>query len=292
MKKRGKLVLSSFFFAILLISLASAACTLEVSLVNQDPYPAVQGDTVKFLFQVSGVGDASCNGASFQLDPGYSFTLNSQDMGVKSLSGGTFTQGNKNEWNIPYTLQVNRDAFDGDAEVTVLYSAGSTLSISPLSKKFDIRIQDSHADFEIDVKNYNPLTKIITFEISNIANVDTTLLKINIPEQDNIEIKGSNVNIVGDLDAQEYTTADFEATPKDGEILMTVSYTDQAGVRRTIEKSTTYDSKYFEGRAGKNSGIPISAWVIIIVVIGLIAFWFYKRNQKKKLIAERRKNLK
>ena len=71
MKKRGKLILSSLFFAIFLISLVSAVCTLEVSLVNQDPYPAVQGDTVRILFQVSGVQDSSCNGASFQLDPGY-----------------------------------------------------------------------------------------------------------------------------------------------------------------------------------------------------------------------------
>ncbi|PJE81872.1 hypothetical protein COU58_00085 [Candidatus Pacearchaeota archaeon CG10_big_fil_rev_8_21_14_0_10_32_42] len=291
MKKRGKLILSSLFFAIFLISLVSAVCTLEVSLVNQDPYPAVQGDTVRILFQVSGVQDSSCNGASFQLDPGYSFTLNSQDMKVRSLSGGTFTQG-KSEWNIPYTLQVNRDAFDGDAEVTVLYSAGSTLSVSPISKNFDIRIQDSHADFEIDVKDYNPLTKIITFEISNIANIDTTLLKLNIPEQENIEIKGSNVNIVGDLDSQEYTTADFEATPKDGEIFIIISYTDQAGVRRTIQKSTTYDSKYFEGRAGENGGSSTVTWVIILVIIGLIAFWFYRRHQKKKLIAERRKHLK
>ena len=212
-------------------------------------------------------------------------------MKVRSLSGGTFTQG-KSEWNIPYTLQVNRDAFDGDAEVTVLYSAGSTLSVSPISKNFDIRIQDSHADFEIDVKDYNPLTKIITFEISNIANIDTTLLKLNIPEQENIEIKGSNVNIVGDLDSQEYTTADFEATPKDGEIFIIISYTDQAGVRRTIQKSTTYDSKYFEGRAGENGGSSTVTWVIILVIIGLIAFWFYRRHQKKKLIAERRKHLK
>lgn len=292
MKKRDKLFLSFIFSVVVLTSLVSAACSLDVSLVNQDPYPAVQGDTVKVLFQVSGVEDSSCNGASFQLDPGYSFSLEAQDLGVKSLSGSTFTQGRKNEWVIPYTLEVNNEAFDGDAEVTVFYSPGPYLGTSPISKKFNIRIQDSHADFEVSVKNYEPLTKIITFEILNIAKVDIQALTIEIPDQNNIEVKGSNRVIVGDLDSNEYTTADFEATPKNGELALKIQYTDQAGVRRNIEKSVFYDSKYFEGRAGTEAGSPVVTWIIILVIIGLIVLWFYKRQQKKKLIAERRKHLK
>ena len=110
MDKRVTLILSSFIFGIFLISLISAACVLSVSLVNQDPHPAVQGETVDLLFQLSGVNDPSCEGASFRLDPGYSFTLSAEDFGVKRLQGSTFSQGSKTDWVIPYTLQVREDA--------------------------------------------------------------------------------------------------------------------------------------------------------------------------------------
>ncbi|MDP3965970.1 MAG: hypothetical protein Q8Q04_00380 [archaeon] len=289
MKKIGTLLIVSFTFAIVFLSVVSAACSLSVSLVNQDPNPAVQGDTVKVLFQVSGVQDSSCEGASFQLDPGYSFSLSPQDVGVKFLEGGTFSQGFKNEWVIPYTLGVNKEALDGDSEVTVHYSPGSDLG-SQLSKKFTLTIQDSRADFEVYVKDYNSLTKSITFEILNIAKVDTQALTVLIPDQENIEIKGSNVNIVGDLDSNEYTTADFEATAKSGDLNLVFLYTDQAEVRRTIEKTVAFNSKYFEDRAADQGGSPIVTWIILVVVIGLIVAWYLRRKKKKKLLAERRRH--
>jgi len=264
-----------FIGAILLLSLAgvfAASCNLQVSLVNQDPDTAVQGDSVKLLFQVSGVENPECKGVVFKLDPEYSFSFaDRSDSNFKVLSGSTYFQDYKNTWIIPYTLKVNKEALDGDAEVQVFYAPGtSTLNQSYLSKKFSVRIQDSRADFEVYVRNYNPTTKIITFEILNTAKVDIKALTMEVPKQESIKIKGSNVNIVGDLDSNEYTTADFEGTPSNGEITLKVSYTDQAEVRRIVEEVVNYDSSYFEDRVSDKKGSPVTTWIIVIVVVHIM----------------------
>ena len=52
----------------------------------------------------------------------------------------------------------------------------------------------------------------ITIEVLNIEASDIEALTIEIPKQDNIEVKGPNKIVVGDLDSNEYTTAEFEAS--------------------------------------------------------------------------------
>ena len=157
-----------FMFSLFSVVSAAGSCNLQVSLVNQDPYPAVQGDTVKLLFQVSGVQNPDCKGAIFRLDPGYAFSLTQGD-GIQILQGSTFTQNYNNDWTIPYTLNVNKDASDGDAPIDVFYSGGNTLGFSSSSQRFNISVQDSRATFEVYVSNYDPTTKTISFQILNTA---------------------------------------------------------------------------------------------------------------------------
>jgi len=274
---------------------ASTSCDLKISLVNQDPYPAVQGDSVKLLFQVSGVQNPDCKGAMFRLDPEYSFSFaDKKDSSLKVLPGVTYSQESKNDWLIPYTLKVNNDALDGNAEIQAYFSPGTnTESKNFFSQKFNVDIQDSRADFEVHVKNYNPLTNTLTFEILNIAKVNIKALTVEVPDQQNVQIKGAKYNIVGDLDSNEYTTADFEATPTDGAITLNLYYTDKSDTRREIQKKVAYESKYFEDRASSSQGgIPIVTWIVLIVIVLGLGFWYYKRKQKKKLMLEKRRAMK
>lgn len=270
---------------------ATSSCDLQVSMVNQDPYPAVQGDTVKLLFQVSGVQNPSCNGAIFRLDPGYAFSL-TQNNSIQILQGSTFTQNYNGDWVLPYTLKVAKDAPDGDSQVEVFYSPGNTLSYSSATERFNVSVQDSRASFEVYVSNYNPTTRTITFQILNTAKVDVKALTMQIPEQGALQVKGANTNIVGDLDSNEYTTADFEGTPSDGNISVIISYTDQAGVRRTVEQEVPYNSIYFTGRVSDQGGSSAITWIVVIIIVGGIAYWFYRRRKKKKkMMEERRKRM-
>ncbi len=283
-----------FASAILILSIAgifASSCNLAVSLVNQDPYPAVQGDSVKLLFQVSGVQDVNCNGATFKIEPGYAFSLQSGDNGMRTLPGSTYTQNYQNYWAIPVTLNVNPAALDGNAQVTVLYKpgvSGPNTTSGFTSQQFNVSIQNSHADFEVYVNNYDPITQTITFQVLNTATFGVKAVTVTIPEQNSLQVKGANTNIVGDLDSNEYTTADFIGTPSNGNISLEISYTDPAGVRRTIDKNVTYDSSYFTNLPTQGGG-SYTLWVILIIIIAVVVFWYFRRKKKKKRMEEMRR---
>lgn len=293
MKKEFLLI---FACAVIILSVAgifATSCNLAVSMVNQDPYPAVQGDSVKLLFQVSGVQNSNCNGASFRIEPGYAFSLQKGDNGFRTLSGSTYTQNYQDYWTIPMTLNVNPAALDGNAQVDVLYKPGVAQPNDTsgfISQQFNVSIQDSHANFEVYVNNYDSTTKTITFQILNTAKFSVKAVTITVPEQNNLQIKGANTNIVGDLDSNEYTTADFVGTPSKGNISLEISYTDPAGVRRSLDKNVTYDPEYFTNMPSQSGGSSKTWWIIIVIVVAIGAFWYYRRRQKKKkLEAMRRK---
>jgi hypothetical protein len=291
MDKRG-LIIAAVFSMIVLSALAHAqnSCVLSVSLVNQDPYPAIQGDTLKLLFQVSGVSNPDCNGVTFWLDPGYEFSLTQNDS-VRTLSGSTFTAAYKDDWLLPYTLNVNPDAPDGSAEVKAYYYRGTApvSANASLSTTFNISVQESRADFEVYVTNYDASSQTITFQILNIAKVNVKAVTVTIPEQSNIQPKGVNTNIIGDLDSNEYSTADFKALPSDGNLTLEISYTDSANIRRTAEKVVEFHSEFFPVSSSK-SGSSLVVLIVIIVIILIIIYWIYKKHKRKKRIEEERRN--
>jgi hypothetical protein len=107
-------------------------------------------------------------------------------------------------------------------------------------------------------------------------------LTVEIKGQDNVQIKGPNTNIVGDLDSNEYTTADFEALPKQGDIKVTLHYTDPLGERKTAEESVNYDPTYFEGRIANKKKVSIWAYLFIAISLIFIIQFFYRRYKRKK----------
>ena len=78
--KKSQYYFSFLLFALLVMSLAlpcvsADLCNPAVSLINQDPYPAVPGEYVKLLFQISGVSNPECASTSVELKPSYPFSL-------------------------------------------------------------------------------------------------------------------------------------------------------------------------------------------------------------------------
>lgn len=267
---------------------ATTKCNINASLVSQDPYPAVQGDYVKLVFQLSGNGitDSSCGKIIVELiedfpisfDPGVSNKIEAQS--------GIYASDYGNSLIAPFKVRIDKYALMGDNPIKLRYSSGFSLG-SYIEKEFNLNVQDIETDFEVSVKDYNSATKIITFEILNVGKNDVESLVSEIPVQDNIEVKGSRRNIMGSLDSNDDTTFTFEATPKDGQISMVLLYNDDAGVRRQIEKSVMYNSADFEGRVRDKTGT--SMWVYLIVLIIIVAvIYFWRRNKKKRDLARRK----
>jgi len=258
---------------------ASATCNLDVALINQDPYPVRPGDSVEVVLQLSGVSDPGCGIVTLEIVEDFPFSLESGD-GKTVVRSGTYSKGYKSELVAPYRFLVDEGAIDGNNELEVLYYTNGDLS---LTEKFNISVEDVLTDFEISVKDYNLETHIITFEILNIGENDAEALTIDVPKQENLEIKGSSRNIVGSLDASEDTIFTFEAIPHDGEIGLEVLYTDETNTRRTISKKVIFDSSYFEDRKA-NERTPLSGWfyVALVLVLVILIYWYRERRRRKK----------
>lgn len=277
------LVLLMSIFSVFGIVTAATTCDLGISLINQDPYPAIPGDYVKVVFQITGLENQNCGIVTFGLKEGYPIYLDPNTPNPVTINSGIYKKDYGSFYLAPYKVRLDENALDGDNPIEVFYSTGGTNII----KDFNINVEDTRADFEIHVKDYDYTTRVLTFEILNVAKVDVKALTLEIPKQDGIEIKGANRNVVGDLDSNEYTTADFEAILPEGpsHIDMNILYTDSIDVRREIQKTVDFDSSYFTGREAKKK-FP---WTLIILVVAVVGFFVWRRIKKKKREAERKK---
>lgn len=275
--KRGVILALLFLLSIKFIS---AACSLSVSMINQDPYPATPGESVKIVFQIEGVSNRECGIIEFELKENYPFTIDPESVNPIKINSGTYTNKYSSFYLATYKLRINEDALKGDTPIEVLYSSG--LSNIQKVEEFNIYIEDTTADFEIHVKDYNANTRALTFEILNIEDVDIEAMTIEIPKQENIQIKGANRVVVGDLDSNEYTTADFEAIMKDGKIDLTIYYTDSVNVRRQINKTINFDSSYFTDLSRDKVSQPWWLYILILVAVGWFGWRKYKKHKLKK----------
>jgi hypothetical protein len=277
--KRGIEVLS--LLLILVVGFVSAdSCSLNVSMINQDPYPAIPGESVKVVFQINGVSNPLCGNVEFEVKENFPFTIDPESTNPLVISSGTYTKKYSSFYLAPYKIRIDEDAMKGDTPIEVLYS--SSTSTAKKVSEFNIYIEDTKADFEVYVKDYNANTRALTLEILNIEDVDVEALTIEIPKQENIEVKGANRVVVGNLDSNEYTTADFEAIMKNGEIELTIYYTDSVNVRRQLNKTITFDSSYFTDLARDQSSQPIWLYIIILAAVGWFAWRKYKKHKLKK----------
>jgi len=288
MIKRG-LICFAFLMLLFSMSFVSAGigelCEISVNLLNQDPYPAVQGDYVKLVFQIDGVNNPKCGEISFELKEGFPISFDPDIDPKFVVQGGVFQSDYSSYLLSSYDVRVDTDALDGDNDIEVMYSYYVRGELVQETKKFDLNVQDSRVDFEIFVKDYVPETSIMTLQVLNIGENDVEAITLHIPKQDNVNVKGANRNIIGDLDSNEYTTADFEILPENGDMDIEVIYTDSVNVRRTIMKQVRFDSSYFNGRVQDKKSY--TGWIIFGVVVLIVGFWIWRRRKKKKHLRRR-----
>ncbi len=283
---KKKVIFSVLFIIMALPILASPAfaiCNLDAELVNQDPHPALSGDYVEVLLQVNGIGGDCEEGAVAELVLDYPFSLDGKDSS-RILGSGTYAgDGNNNFWNIVYKIRIDQNAIEDDYEIELRYAGGDNLyGGSYIFKKFNITVEDGRTDFEIHVEDYNIKERNLVLEILNVGNQDIEALTVELPKQDNVAVKGSNRNIVGDLDSNEYTTADFEATPAEGEITVNLIYTDSTNERRSVQKTVYYDPSYFVDSLDNAAPDRTGTYVVAGIAILAIVYFFFRRYKKKK----------
>ena len=272
-----KVILLLVLLSVTFVS-ADTTCDLEVTLLNQDPYPAVPGDYVKLVFQIGGITSPDCDDITFNLPSSYPIEFDPGESGIRTFKKVDYVKDYESNILVPYEVRINKDAINGANSIEVQVQSRNGIM---LSETFDIEIEDVRADFEIYIKDFDYSTNELTLEILNIEQSDIEALIVKIPKQDNIIVKGSNQVIVGDLDSNEYTTADFEATPSDGEITVKLIYSDTINTRRSITKTVIFDSSYFTERKADKKTISIGTYLLLGIAV-IIVIWIVVKKFKKK----------
>jgi len=273
--KKGVILIS----LILSLTIASAACDISVTLFNQDPYPVVPGDYVKLVFQITDINEADCDDITFNLLDNYPITFNPGESGLRTFKKADYIKDYESSILIPYEVRVDIDALDG---ASLIEARMQNKGDAPQIISFNLEVEDIKADFEVYIKDYDYPTNELTLEILNIESSDVEALTVKIPKQTNIIVKGAAQAIVGDLDSNEYTTADFEAVPSNGEIKVELIYSDTTNTRRTIMKTVTFDSSYFTERKADQKTTSIWTYIIYAAIALAIIYWIIKRRKKKK----------
>lgn len=282
------IVLTLFAFSILLMaSYASAAnaCNPQISLLNQDPYPAIPGEYVKVVFQIDGLSNSVCGNFFFELSNDYPIQFDPGASNSIVLQSGAYVNNYGSFALVPFKVRVSDSALDGNNEVWVRYAPNyqSGQSTSYL-QKFNIAVNDTKTDFDISVKDYDAATQTITFEILNIGRNDVDGLTVDLPRQENFSVKGSTRAIIGSFNKDEDTSFTFEGVPKQGNINLLVQYGDSINVRREVNKTVYFDPELFTGRIGQQKSTNYTLYVVLVVIIVLVVWWIVsRRNKRKKL---------
>lgn len=295
------------FLAVFMLNTASAdattTCNLQISLINQDPNPAIPGDYVDVLFQVSGVDNSDCQGAMFELIPSYPFSLD--EPGLRTLNGNTWVANYKTEWNIPYKLRVDKAALDGDTDLEVHYAPGYYNPGYSLTKYFNITIKDSRTNFDAVIQEISGAD--ISIALANTGKYAANSVVVRIPEQESFKAVGTNGQMVGNLESGDYTIVSFSLSQtssrnfqnmtnysRTGSSYQTnlkfdIYYTDNLGERRIVNMqlplnlNTNVSMAGIAGQAGFRTSSASSNggnnWTLIITLVLLagIAFFVYKR---------------
>ncbi len=267
-------------FSMTLVLGLSTTCAPTVSLVNQDPYPATPGDYVKIVFQVDGIADPACGDIQFELLEKYPITFDPNSTKKISLKSGTFAKDYSSHLIVPYKVRVDHEAVDGDNPIEVQFSNMGATGL--ISQEFNLNIEDSRADFEVYVKDFDSKTNYITLEILNIAKINIQAATVEATNSVELKLKGSKTNIIGDLDSNEYTTTEFEIAPQKATLNLNVYYTDNAGTRRTAVESVEFDPLFFELRKADEKQSSSTPMIVGVVVVLIIIYFVYKRRKNKK----------
>ena len=266
------------------LGFASASCDIRVSLLNQDTYPAVPGEYVKVVLQVTGSETTDCRRFYIDAAPEYPFSIESQD--TKTIVfGGNYLSGYSSYVLKAYKLIVDENALDGDQKLKIKYGfEGSDGSKGDLTKEFDINVQDTRTDFDVSLQDYDSATNTLTFGIINIGKYDVDSLTLEIPEQKYIKMKGGNPVIIGSLNSNDDTTANVVAVPKAGDITVKLNYNDQNDVRRSVEEVIYLPQSLIENGAAAKQPRGTYFYLFWLFVASLVfyAIYRYYKNKKEK----------
>ena len=298
-KMRQDYIFLGFVFAVLILSIISIMplpcvsaqeknAMVEVSLLNQDPYPAQLNNYVELVFKVENKGRVDVQDVMIEILPQYPFSLDSGVSAVKEIGSLTLVQYGEKAVFVKYKLRVDKDAIDGENAIKIRYVYDTNGQwINYITREFNVTVEDPRTDFDIAIQDYSPATGTLSIAVSNTGDQNADSVTVSLPEQSAIEIIGSNKEIIGGIETNDYTVSSFKVVPKeDALIVVHISYTDSIGIRREVDKAVLFKASTYSYKiAAKETGANNRALIYIgigVVGIAIIIVLFRILRKKRK----------
>jgi len=272
---------------------------LHVTLVNQDPYPAEPGGYVDLLFKVENWGVEKAENVVVELMPEYPFSIYGADA-IRELGTIECTQGDEDEGSsaylVKYRVLVDRYAVDGENEIKLKYSYATSDGLQSTHViTTDVKVLDPKTDFEVVLQDISG--NDATLAVANTGDNDAYAVVVSIPEQEGFRVSGILSNVIGTLDAGDYTLASFTVSPSTSTfgrgLLVEVAYTDMLGIRRTIQKevewpavanpvSNTLSSAQPAPKAGALASGSNGLTYIMVGLAGIVGITLFLELQRRR----------
>ncbi len=280
LNKNMKKILMMLALSLFLIQLSSAVCTLTPSLINQDPTLAVPGEVVKLLFQISGTENPECGTINLEFVEAYPFSLEPGFSKVEKIQGGTYQRDFNSFWIVPYKVRVDSNSLDGDQKLSLKTWINSDSQLAKISD-FNISVQEVRTDFIITLDSYSSTTNKLVLGIVNVGEKNAQSITVEIPEQENADVDGGRIKILGELDSNEDTTVTFDAALKSGNIIINLEYNDEISERRKVSQEVTFSELAFESTRAKSS-VSFGSILIWLIIIGIVVYLYLQRRKRLK----------
>lgn len=166
-------------------------------------------------------------------------------------------------------------------------------------------------DFDVGLQQYSSGT--LSLSVANIGVNPATSVLVSIPQQSGYAVSGATSTFLGNLNAGDFSVANFAITPRisgttatrtpgqgaagtgfagnsTGMLLVDITYTDTTGGRQNVEKQVSVNlGSALSGAATfqRSRGIGLTTIVIIVAVVAVaaagVAYWYFKIRKKRKL---------
>ncbi len=126
----------------------------------------------------------------------------------------------------------------------------------------------------------------VVIRVVNKGTTDVKFMNVKLLPIEGAEVVGSDESYIGNLDSDDFSTAEFKLYVKDAEDLVSlpllVEYKDannnnyKQDVSLALKLYSSSEAKKF---SGNGNGFPV--WLIALVIAGA-GFWYYRRRKKKQ----------
>ena len=209
-KNKGALFLVGvfIFFSMFWISFVSAeqfnltdssSNVVQFKQLKYEPYPVIPGEYFEIWIAVQGKEKSS--DWVFELVPEYPFSLNLNENPVSDYGDSDFSS-----IVLKYKIKVAEDSFDGTYDLKLKYDYNGI----EYYKIFKVDVEDSRTAFDAVIQEST--SSEVSIAIANTGKYAANSVVVRIPEQEGFKATGTDGQMVGNLDAGDYTIVSFSIT--------------------------------------------------------------------------------